>query len=95
MHTSNRALIFSYSDALFYFAGTTGEPMGSSSEVVFFKAEDGKPKKFSSLFQAKQFMLEMGFEKGWLVMYTAYDEMIGNERAQNAELPIEFTKDAE
>jgi len=34
----------------------------------------------------------MGFDKGWLVMQSPYDEMIGNEQAQKSELPLAFTK---
>lgn len=93
MGANGRALIFSYSDSIHYFAGITHEPVGQSDAVNFLKDENGKLKKFPSLYRAKKSLLDMGFEKGWLVMHSPYDEMIGNERAQKAELPLLFVKD--
>jgi hypothetical protein len=87
MNMATRALIFSYSDAYFYFAGTTDESVGNYDTVAYLKDDNGKLIKFANLFLAKQALFNMGFEKGWLVMYSAYDEMIGNEPAQKAELP--------
>ena len=43
--------------------------------------------KYRSLFHAKQYLASLGFSRGWLVMQSAYDEMIGNEPAQKAEMP--------
>ena len=93
MNSTTRALIFSYSDSLYYFAGTTEESEGNSNAVNYLKGADGKPQKFPSLYRAKQTLLNMGFVKGWLVMHSPYDEMIGNERAQKAELPLVFNRD--
>ena len=90
MPANTRALIFRFSDSLYYFAGTTEEPLGQSDTIKYLKGDDGKPKKFPSLYRAKQGLLDMGFEKGWLVMHSPYDEMIGNEQAQKAELPLLF-----
>jgi hypothetical protein len=94
MSSNIRALIFSYSDSLYYFAGTTEEPQGQSHCVNFFKDEHGKLKKFPSLYRAKQALIHAGFKYGWLVMHSAYDEMIGNEPARNAELFMPFTNDS-
>jgi hypothetical protein len=94
MASATRALIFSYSDSLYYFAGTTEEPLGHSDHVNYVKGDDGKIKKFPSLYRAKQSLLDIGFEKGWLVMHSPYDEMIGNEPSQKAELPLIFIHDA-
>jgi len=92
MHTATantvpRALIFSYSDSCVYFVGTTFEPQGESKEVTFFKDEQGNLLKFRNLYQAKAFFARAGFFNGWLVMHSAYDEMVGNEKGQTAELP--------
>lgn len=87
MQQATRALIFSYSDSLFYFVGTTADSAGHSDNVQFYKDEVGNLLKFRSLFHAKQFLFTQGFTKGALVMQSAYDEMIGNEPAQKAELP--------
>jgi hypothetical protein len=86
MNLQERALIFSYSDSLYYFTGTTKEPQGQSGSINYWKDAQGKMKKFPSLYCAKQALVDLGFEQGWLVMYSAYDEMIGNEPAKNAEL---------
>ena len=85
--TNTRALIFSYSDSLFYFVGITQEPLGQSDSVTFFKDDCGNLMKYRSLFHAKQYLASLGFSRGWLVMQSAYDEMIGNEPAQKAEMP--------
>ncbi|RYZ97460.1 MAG: hypothetical protein EOO68_15290 [Moraxellaceae bacterium] len=92
MNAATRALVFSYSDAYFYFAGTTIEPIGNYASVEYLKDESGKLIKFPNLFLAKQALFNLGFEKGWLVMYSAYDEMIGNGPAQQAELPWFYSK---
>jgi len=94
MSANTRALIFSYSDSLYYFAGTTEEPLGKSDHVNYLKGDNGELKKFPSLYRAKQSLHEMGFDKGWLVMHSPYDEMIGNEQAQKSELPLIFIQDA-
>ncbi len=90
----NRALIFSYSDCMYYYAGTTHEPQGKSSAVSFLKDENGKLQKFPSLYRAKLALINLGFAQGWLVMQSPYDEMIGNEPAQKAELFVPFTNDS-
>lgn len=90
MHPNARALIFSYSDSLFYFVGTTHEAEGSTDAVQFFKDEVGNLLKFRSLFHAKQYLFTQGYTKGALVLQSAYDEMIGNEPAQKAEMPWLF-----
>jgi Family of unknown function (DUF6482) len=92
MNSDTRALIFSFSDVLFYFVGTTVEPIGQSDAVTYLKDQDGRLKKFPSLFRAKQHFSELGFENGWLVMQSPYDEMIGNEAPQKAELPLLFAE---
>lgn len=94
MNSSTRALIFSYSDCANYFVGTTLEPLGISEKVEYEKDGNGKLRKFPSLYRAKQHLIEMGFDKGWLVLQSPYDEMIGNERAQKSELPVLLVKDA-
>ena len=93
MKPTTRALVFSYSDSLHYFAGTTEDQEGISDAVNYVKDADGKPQKFPSLDRAKRRLIEMGFDKGWLVMLSPYDEMIGNEKAQKSELPLVFAKD--
>lgn len=93
MSVQVRALIFSYSDSLYYFAGTTEEPQGQSHCVTFLKDEQGNLKKFPSIYRAKQALIYAGFEYGWLVMHSAYDEMIGNEPARPAELLMPFTEE--
>ncbi|HRH77928.1 MAG TPA: DUF6482 family protein [Cellvibrionaceae bacterium] len=90
MSVASRALIFSYSDSLFYFVGTTEEAAGSSDAVRFFKDDYGNLLKFRSLFQAKTYLFNQGYTQGALVMHSAYDEMIGNEPAQKAEMPWLF-----
>ena len=93
MKPITRALVFSYSDSLHYFAGTTEEPEGVSDAVNYIKDADGKPRKFPSLDRAKRSLMEMGFDQGWLVMQSPYDEMVGNEQAQKSELPLVFAED--
>jgi hypothetical protein len=93
MNNTIRALIFSYSDCMYYYAGTTQEPQGNSSAVNFLKDANGKLQKFPSLYRAKLALINFGFAQGWLVMQSPYDEMIGNEPAQKAELFMPFTKD--
>jgi hypothetical protein len=87
MQNDIRALIFSYSDSLFYFVGTTTDAEGRSDNVRFCKDDVGNLLKFRCLFHAKHYLFTLGFTKGALVMQSAYDEMIGNEPAQKAELP--------
>lgn len=94
MNSSTRALIFSYSDCANYFVGTTLEPLGISNTVEYEKDRNGKLRKFPSLYRAKQHLIELGFDRGWLVLQSPYDEMIGNERAQKSELPFLLVKDA-
>ncbi|HOY21588.1 MAG TPA: DUF6482 family protein [Cellvibrio sp.] len=94
MSSNVRALIFSYSDCLYYYAGTTQEPKGCSAAVNFLKDANGKMQKFPSLYRAKLALINLGFAQGWLIMQSAYDEMIGNEPAQKAELFMPFTKDS-
>lgn len=94
MSANVRALIFSYSDCIHYYAGTTQEPQGLSADVSFLKDANGKLQKFQSLYRAKLALINLGFAQGWLVMQSPYDEMIGNEPAQKAELFMPFTKDS-
>ena len=94
MSSNVRALIFSYSDCIHYYAGIAKEPQGSSADVSFLKDANGKLQKFPSLYRAKLALLSLGFSQGWLVMHSPYDEMIGNEPAQKAELHMPFTKDS-
>lgn len=88
MTMTTRALIFSYSDCSHYFAGLTEEPEGLSNNAAMLKNSLGKPQKFPSLYRAKLALKELGHEKAWLVMHSAYDEMIGNEPAQQCEMLI-------
>jgi hypothetical protein len=83
-----RALIFSYSDCLHYFAGTTAEPEGSNQCATLLKNPDGKLQKFPSLYRAKLALQQLGYTKAWLVMQSPYDEMIGKEAARNCEMPL-------
>lgn len=87
---SGRALIFSYSDCTHYVAGVTQEPEGQSHAAQLLRSDDGKIAKFPSVFRAQQALKALGYERGWLVMLSPYDEMIGNEPAQKAELPMLF-----
>ena len=93
MKPNTRALVFSFSDSLHYFAGTTEEQEGVSDAVSYIKGTDGKPQKFPSHDRAKRTLIDLGFEKGWLVMLSSYDEMIGAEKVQKSELPLVFAKD--
>lgn len=77
---SRRALIFSYSDCSYYFAGTTHEPEGASNATEFLKNTEGKLLKFPSLYRAKLALHQLGHTKAWLVMQSPYDEMIGNDK---------------
>lgn len=86
--TRQRALIFSYSDCLHYFAGTTAEPEGSNQCAALLKNPDGKLRKFPSLYRAKLALQQLGYTNAWLVMQSPYDEMIGNEAARNCEMPL-------
>lgn len=88
MNASARALIFSYSDCIHYFAGVTNEPEGQSDFARLLKDTEGKLRKFPSLYRAQLALKEMGFNHCWLVMQSPYDEMIGNDVAQKAELPM-------
>ena len=88
--SSERALIFSFSDCTHYVAGITQEPEGSSNAAQLLKNTDGKVAKFPSVFRAQQALKQLGYTKGWLVMQSPYDEMIGNEAAQKTELPMPF-----
>ena len=88
MNASTRGLIFSYSDCVHYWAGTTDEPEGQSELAQLLKDEAGKLRKFPSLYRAQLALKEMGFERCWLVMHSPYDEMIGNGAAQKSELPM-------
>jgi hypothetical protein len=88
MSVNTRALIFSYSDCVHYLAGTTEEPEGQSELAQLFKDNEGKLRKFPSLYRAQQALKKMGFERCWLVMHSSYDEIIGNEAARKAELPM-------
>lgn len=93
MSNTIRALIFSYSDCMHYYVGTTYEPQGSSSVVSFLRGANGKLQKFPSLYRAKLALINLGFTQGWLVMQSPYDEMIGNEPAQKAELFLPLSSD--
>lgn len=95
MSRNERALIFSMSDCASYLAGTTLEPEGLSDAVTMLRAPDGKIRKFPSAYRAQEALKEMGFERGWLVMQSPYDEMIGNvPAAQKTELPLVFSREA-
>ena len=93
MRANVRALIFSYSNSLYYYAGSTEEPNGLSSIVSYLRDANGKLQKFQSLYLAKVALINLGFTQGWLVMHSPYDEMIGNEPAQNAELFMSLCRD--
>lgn len=93
MNDTTRALIFSYSDCMHYFAGTTQEPQGNSSVVNFLRDGNGKLQKFPSLYRAKVALINLGFTQGWLVMHSPYDEMTGNEPAQKTELFMPLRRD--
>lgn len=88
MNANARALIFSYSDCVHYLAGITNEPEGQSEFARFLKDEEGRLRKFPSLYRAQLALKEIGFERCWLVMHSPYDEMIGNGVAQKSELPM-------
>jgi len=91
---AERALIFSYSDCANYFAGTTEEPLGQSSATQLLKNSLGKPQKFPSLYAAQKALAALGYEQGWLVMHSPYDEMLGNETASLTEMPLNLTHTA-
>ena len=93
MRENVRALIFSYSNSLYYYAGSTEEPNGHSSIVSYLRDANGKLQKFPSLYLAKVALINLGFTQGWLVMHSPYDEMTGNEPAQKAELFMPFSSD--
>lgn len=88
MNVNARALIFSYSDCVHYLAGITNEPEGQSEFARLLKDEEGRLRKFPSLYRAQLALKKMGFERCWLVMHSPYDEMIGNGAAQKSELPM-------
>lgn len=90
---NERALIFSYSDCAHYLAGITQEPQGLSNAAQLLRNDEGKIAKFPSIFRAQEALKKMGHSHGWLVMYSPYDEMIGNEAAQKTELPMPFNRD--
>jgi len=94
MSSNVRALIFSYCDCIHYYAGTTQEPQGCFADVSFLKDANGKLQRFPSLYRAKLALFNLGFAQGWLVMHSPYDEMIGNEPAQKAELFMPFINDS-
>ena len=91
MKANIRALIFSYSNSLNYYAGSTEEPKGYSTIVSYLRDANGKLQKFPSLYRAKLALMNVGFTQGWLVMQSPYDEMIGSEPAQKAELFMPFS----
>lgn len=88
MNSSTRGLIFSYSDCVHYLAGVTNEPEGQSDFARLLKDDDGKLRKFPSLYRAQLALKDMGFERCWLVMQSPYDEMIGSGAAQKTELAM-------
>jgi hypothetical protein len=90
----NRALIFSVSDAPFYTLGQSQEAGPPYRNVAYWRDEQGRIQRFPSLFAAKQALAAEGFRESWLVMQTAYDEMIGNPVAQTAELYTPISHDA-
>ncbi|MFC3114517.1 DUF6482 family protein [Cellvibrio fontiphilus] len=90
---TGRALIFSYSDCAHYHAGITQEPVGSTEAAQLLRNPEGKVAKFPSLFRAQQALKDLGYTRGWLVMQSPYDEMIGSEPAQKTELALPFDTD--
>lgn len=91
--TSERAIIFSFSDCTHYLAGTTCEPEGMSEQVKLMRNDEGKVRKFPSAYSAQQALKQVGFSKAWMVMQSPYDEMIGAGAAPKTELPITFASD--
>ncbi len=88
-----RALVISIADQSFYLGGYTDEPEGQSETIDLVRDTKGRPKRFASLTQAKDWFEQQGAERAWLVMQTPYDEMIGNESLSSSELPMILSKE--
>lgn len=88
-----RALVLSIADCAHYLVGYTDQEEGQCEAIDLVKAEDGRPKKFPSLYQAKRWLVAQGANKAWLVMETPYDEMIGREPAGKSEMPLPLVED--
>jgi len=91
MNLDQRALIFSYSDSMHYLAGVTHALNGRPEDASLLRDQQGHAIKFPSLISAEEALLSLGFERGWLVMNSPYDEMIGQGMARACEMPIAFT----
>jgi len=83
-----RGLVLSYADCTHYLIGTTRDPPGNIVQVELLRDEVGSPRRYGNLSRAQLALEQMGFAPLSLLMHSAYDEMIGSEKAGPAELPL-------
>ena len=88
MVNNRRALILGYADCASYLVAHTRQPPGATTPLELVKDQGGQPLKFPSLYRAKQWWLEAGESRAWLVLSTPYDEMIGKDSVGTDELPL-------
>lgn len=82
-----QATIFGYADANHYLVGA------EDNKGNFYALCDDKDEAvlFNSMYEAESCLRSMGVESAYLHLQTAYDEMVGNEVAQDTRLAINLS----
>jgi len=88
MTTERKALVLSIADCSRYLVGYAEQATSGTETVEVVKGEDGRAKKFASVYQAKLWLVAQGEQRAWLRMETPYDEMVGREPAKPTDMPL-------